>query len=139
MKTGGQVETDFYRATKKTELSRKISGEVYRDGFRPRNSKKEDIIIRMTALSVGQLQEGVLTILVFVPDSEVYGKGNLKRNITKLNKFEELGEKAVEEIRQELSEYQNVELQTGIQSYPDSNEEHFVSIKISFQILNKDY
>ena len=139
MKTGGQVETDFYRAAKKTELSRKISGEVYRDGFRPRNSKKEDIIIRLTTLSVGQLQEGVLTILVFVPDSEVSGKGNLKRNITKLNKFEELGEKAVEEIRQELSEYQKVELQTGIQSYPDSNEEHFVSIKISFQILNKDY
>lgn len=140
MKTGFQVETDFYRAVKNTELYRKIKGDVYRDGLRPRDSKKDDIVIRLTALSVGQLQEGVLTILVFVPDIEMSGVGNLKRDINRLSKFEDLGAKAVEEIRKELKdEYNEVKLQTGIQSYPDSNEEHFVSIRIQFQVLNKDY
>lgn len=140
MKTGFQVETDFFRAVKNTELYRKIKGDVYRDGLRPRDSKKDDIVIRLTALSVGQLQEGVLTILVFVPDIEMSGVGNLKRDINRLSKFEDLGAKAVEEIRKELKdEYNEVKLQTGIQSYPDSNEEHFVSIRIQFQVLNKDY
>ena len=51
-----------------TELSAMISGGVYRDGYRPRDSKLEDIIVIFTNGEVGEVEIGTVTINIYVPD-----------------------------------------------------------------------
>lgn len=139
MKTGTQIETDFCKAVKHTRLYREITGEIYRDDFRPRDSAKEDIVVRLTTVSGGQTQDGIITLLVFVPDTDASGSGNLKRNTARLSTLEDLGAKIVDELRRELPDYDNINLQFGVQSYPDSNNEHFISIRLSFSYVNSEY
>lgn len=141
MKTGSAIEEDFFLAVQKTELARIVSGEVYRADFRPRDSKKEDIIVRFTAVTSGQTQEGVVTILVYVPDIDVRGVGGKKRNSARLAVLESAAADMMTELAfaPELKGYDRIELQTGIQSYPDTHEQHFVSVRINFKFLNKNY
>ena len=139
MKTSGEIETDFFNAVQSTELAKEINGGVYRADFRPRDSKKEDIIVRFTAVTAGQEQEGVVTVLVFVPDIDLRGKGGKVRNSARLTKLEKYGVTAVGEIRRILKDYDRVSLESGVQSSPDNNEQHFVSIRIGFTYLNEDY
>ena len=136
MKTGSEIESDFYKAVKDTELAKEVNGDVYRSDFRPRDSQKEDIVVRFTAVTSGQLQDGVVTLLVFVPDIDANGEGNKKRNSSRIETLEKFGVTAVGEIRRTLVEYDDIKLETGVNSYPDDNEQHFVSIRISFKYLN---
>ena len=141
MKTGGAIEADFYKALSNTELAKEVSGGVYRADFRPRNSKKEDIIVRFTAVSAGQSQEGVVTVLIYVPDVNVRGEGEKRRNSARISELEAAAAAMMETLpfAPELADYDGISCQTGIQSYPDGNEQHFVSVRISFNYLNKNY
>ena len=65
MKTQTAVEQDFYDAISKTQLAEMVSGEIYKSRIRPLNSTAEDIVIISTALNASQLQEGVVTILIY--------------------------------------------------------------------------
>ena len=47
-KTGKQVQGDIYRLLRDSSLYLRISGEVYRYGYRPRDSRKEDATVRFT-------------------------------------------------------------------------------------------
>lgn len=66
IKTSKQIETDFYRFL--LPIEEVISGKVYRDGLRPRNSAKEDAVVIFTTGLSEQVQTGIITINVFVPD-----------------------------------------------------------------------
>ena len=138
MRTGSEIETDFYRAVQETDLAKNVNGKVYRDDFRPRNSKAEDIIVRLTAVTSGQVQDGVVTLLVYTPDLDASGKGAKKRNSKRLAELEILAAQAVEDLALILGEYNDVSLETGIRSYRDDNEQHFVSARIQFEYLNEN-
>lgn len=141
MKTGGEIEADFYSAIQNTELAKSVSGKVYRSDFRPRNSKKEDIIVRFTAVTSGQMQDGVVTVLVFVPDIDVRSVGEKRRNSARLSELETAAADMMDGLpfAPELAEYSDIACAEGIQSYPDNDASHFVSIRISFKYLNKNY
>lgn len=139
MKTGNEIEAEFYQAVKNTTLAAQVNGEVYRDDFRPRDSVKEDIIVRLTAVTSGQVQSGVVTLLIYTPDIQVRGKSGVrKRNSARLTELESLAAQAVEEIAESLDGYDQVMTETGIRSYRDDNEQHFVSVRISFEYLNEN-
>lgn len=44
-KTSKQVQGDIYQLLKDSTLYTMISGEVYRQGYRPRDSRKEDAVV----------------------------------------------------------------------------------------------
>lgn len=139
MITGGIVETDFYKAIKETELAKQVNGEVYRAEYRPRDSKKEDIIVILTTLTAGQIQDGVVTVLIYVPDIDFDGTGELRRNNARIQDLEICCLTALKELRIELKDYNDIALQQGIQSFEDTNEQHFISMRISFRLLNKNF
>lgn len=69
MKTQIDIVTDLYKIVKGSELAQAVNGEVYHDGMRPRDSNKEDVIIRFTAAGdYLQQSEAVVTLLAYVPD-----------------------------------------------------------------------
>ena len=141
MKTGGAIEADFYKAVSETEFAKMVNGGIYRSDFRPRDSKKEDIIVRFTAVTSGQMQEGVVTVLAYVPDVNVRGVGTKKRNSARLSELECAAAAMVEELQvsQSLKDYTDIGCETGIQSYPSMDEQHFVSVRIKFKFLNINY
>ena len=52
-KTSKQIQGDVYRLLQDSVLSGMISGEVYRSGYRPRDSNREDaVVIFTTGLAV---------------------------------------------------------------------------------------
>lgn len=74
-KTGKQIQGDIRKLLMDSTLYTQISGEVYRNGYRPRDSRKEDAVVIFTAGLPEQIQTGVVTINIFVPDIDCDDNG----------------------------------------------------------------
>lgn len=136
MKTGAEVEGDFFEAIVGSDLAGSVSGAVYRAGTRPRDSTAEDIVVKLTAIQTGQRQLGYVTVIVYVPDID-NGVGNYVANTARLEKIEAVAQEVSATMWLRMPSYNNVELATGIQSYPDPEiSQHFVSVKYQFEIIN---
>lgn len=72
-KTGKDIQGDVIGFIKSDPLSSVVNGDVYRNGYRPRDSKKEDIVVTFTTGTQGQIEEGVVTIHIYVQDIELGG------------------------------------------------------------------
>lgn len=60
------IETKIYKiCNKSTELKALITGKIYKENFRPTNSKKEDICINTITLTQDNPQIGVFNINVY--------------------------------------------------------------------------
>lgn len=142
MITGLKAEEDFFEAltTKEMRLMHGISGNIWRDGTRPRDSKNEDVILRLTSLDSGQTQTGVITLLCHCPDIDL-GKGNTIRNSARLAEIAELAQYTAENVWKALPEYYIIaKPYRGITSQiSESLGQHFLNVPIYFEILNKDY
>ncbi|MCD8313574.1 MAG: hypothetical protein LUC24_05375 [Bacteroidales bacterium] len=66
--TAKQVQTDFIALLRGSSLEAAVSGSVYRDGYRPRDSRLEDIVVAFTTGTAAQVDSGVVTLNIFVPD-----------------------------------------------------------------------
>lgn len=69
MKTQSDIEGDFYTLLRESPVASLISGDVYRATYRPKDSRLEDAVVIVTATQTGQVQTGVVTINVYVPDT----------------------------------------------------------------------
>ena len=74
-KTSRQVQGDIYRLLRSSDMFPQLSGEVYRQGMR-RDSRLEDaVVIFTTGLADGDIETGVVTVNIFVPDIDPYSNG----------------------------------------------------------------
>ena len=72
-KTAKEIVGDIMDLIKTDPIAKLVDGRVYRQGFRPRDSKLEDIVVIHTAGVPGRIGRGVVTIHVYVPDMEFKG------------------------------------------------------------------
>lgn len=72
-KTAKEVVGDVITLIKADALASTVDGDIYREGYRPRDSRMEDIVVIHTAGVPGQISRGVVTIHVYVPDIEFNG------------------------------------------------------------------
>ena len=68
MTTATELQTELIALLRGSELALELSGEVYRIGTRPRDSKREDITVAITALTAGQRQRARARLSIYVPD-----------------------------------------------------------------------
>lgn len=73
IKTAKDVQGDLLGLLKNSALASSISGDIYRAGYRPRDSRKEDAVVIFTAGLPEQIQSGVVTVHIYVPDIELGG------------------------------------------------------------------
>ena len=78
--TSKRVQGDIYRLLKRSSLASSLSGKVYRSGMRPRDSRQEDAVVIFTSGLSEQVQSGVVTVNIFVPDVEGVGTGVLEED-----------------------------------------------------------
>ena len=134
MKTAKQIQGDIINLLKGSDLEKAISGKVYRNGLRPTNSTKEDIIVTHTAGIGEQLQSGVITLNIFVEDVTMNkqkvenGKRTAELELLALNWFQGI---------EQSSDTYYFELKETIKTTKDnSRSQHFVVIKLNYEFLN---
>lgn len=135
-KTWSDIEQDFYTAVSKTELAHTVSGGVYKYGIRPKSSKKEDVIIKVSALNAKQLQEGTVAVMVYLQPQTKHSDGWIVPDKRRIAEIERLVDSLPEELLVLLPEYNGIRLFDAVGNYaePDT-EEFFVSAKIKFDFL----
>lgn len=137
-KTSKQVQGDIYRLLKGSTLSSMISGEVYRNGLRPRDSRKEDAVVIFTTGLPYQIQTGVVTVNIYVPDIDPYDNGVPVEDGERTEKIERLAQQWVDSLTTDKSCYK-FRLQQTIytEEEPDINQ-HFVVVKLGYEYFGDD-
>lgn len=82
------MQGDIYRLLRNSGLARAINGDVYRHGMRPRDSRKEDAVVVFTAGTSGQVQDGVVTVNIYVPDIDPRDDGSMVEDTRRTEELE---------------------------------------------------
>lgn len=137
-KTGKQVQGDVYRLLRDSTLYTQLSGEVYRNGYRPRDSRKEDAIVTFTTGMADQVQTGVVTVNIYVPDIDPWGNGTWVEDGQRTEQVEKLAQAWVESLTAEVSCYQ-FRLHQAIytEEEPGINQ-HFVVVRLEYRYFGDD-
>lgn len=136
-KTGKQIQGDVYRLLRDSTLYTLISGEVYRNGLRPRDSRKEDATVTFTAGLPDQIQTGVVTVNIFVPDIDPDGNGTWVEDGRRVEELEKLAQEWADSLTAEVSCYK-FRLQQTIytEAEPDIHQ-HFVVVKLKYEYFGE--
>ena len=132
MKTAKEILQFFYLLLKESSLAQAVNGDVYLDGYRPRSSKAEDIIVAFTTGNAEQIQQGVVTVNVFVQDIAPYKNGVKVENGQRTMEIEQLASAWFGSLTAQLD--YKLSLNDIIGTYADEQtSSHFVSIPIYYE------
>lgn len=137
-KTSKQVQGDVYRLLKDSTLYSMISGEVYRQGYRPRDSRLEDAVVIFTAGLSDQIQTGVVTVHIYCPDIDPYGNGVLVEDGQRTEELEALAQRWVDSLTAEVSCYKFKLQQTICTDYAEDINQHFVVVCLKYKYFGSD-
>jgi len=135
-KTGKQIQSDVLALLKSSSLPSLISGRVYRKGCRPRDSKTEDAIVIFTAGLPGQVQTGVVTINIYVPDIDPYENGVLVEDGQRCETLETAAADWVDSLTAAVSNYRFKLQQTIYTDEEPEINQHFIVVKLSYEYID---
>ena len=137
-KTSRQIQGDIFSLLKGSTLCSMISGDVYRQGYRPRDSKLEDAVVIFTTGTADQIQTGVVTVNIFVPDIDPYADGVMVENGARTEEIEKLAQQWVDRLTVDRSCYK-FRLQQTIYTEEEADiNQHFVVIKLKYEYFGDD-
>jgi hypothetical protein len=137
-KTGKQIQGDIYRMLKDSSLATLISGGVYRNGYRPRDSRLEDAVVAFTGGFTDEIQTGVVTVNIYVPDKDFLDNGVPVEDGQRTEQIEEAAEKWVESLTADKSCYKFKLRQTIYTEEEPSIRQHFVVVKLGYRYFGED-
>lgn len=131
--TASQVQGDVYQFLKGSDLAKSLSGEVYRRGYRPRDSRLEDAEVIFTTGLPGEIERGVVTINIYCPDIDPYNDGVYVENGQRISEIEKAADNWVKTLVAGRSNYL-FSLKEAIHSTSDAEtRQHFVVIKLNYR------
>lgn len=137
-KTAAQVEDDVFQLIRSSVLFTKISGSVYHEETRPRDSQLEDVVVIYTAGIPSQIQTGVVTINIYVPFIDPYLNGVWVKDVERCKEIETLAQAWVETLTAKVSNY-SFELKDTIHTTSDHEiGQSFVVVKLSYRYFGED-
>lgn len=137
-RTAKQIQGDVYTFLKDSSLYSMISGDVYRNGFRPRDSDKEDAVVIFTAGLPDQIQTGVVTVNIYVPDIDPFSNGVLVEDGSRTAEIESLAAQWADSLKAGLSNYR-FRLQQAIYTEEDAEiKQHFVVVKLRYEYFGNN-
>ena len=129
-KTAKQVQTDIIALLRGSELAAEISGEVYRNGLRPRDSRLEDAVVIFTTGLPDEIETGVVTVNIYVPDIDPYENGVLVEDGERTEKLEILAQGWVDSLLGSGTNYVFELRQTIYTEAEPDIKQHFVVVKL---------
>lgn len=128
--TSREVQTTIYKLLRESELCKEVNGKLYHATTRPRASRKEDIIVRYTAGRGGEVQEGVVTVLIYtepIPASD----GTPQEDMARTVQIERLATDWVDNLP--TGRYLFSPSDTAQTLYDPEAEQYFTSIRINYK------
>lgn len=138
-KTGKQVQTDIRRMLLGSALAKAVSGSVYRNGYRPRDSRMEDIIVTFTAGLAEQIQTGVVTVCIYIPDIDPGANGTWVEDGCRAETLEAAAQAWADSLTTKVAGGYKFRLQQTI--YTEAAEDirqHFVVVKLAYEYFGED-
>lgn len=137
IKTSKEVEGDVYRLLSQSLPDGALTGNVYRHGMRPRDSRLEDAVVIFTGGLTDEVQTGVVTINVFVPDIDPWQNGCLTEDSARCEQIEALMRSWAMGLTASRTGGYLFRLQTAIATYACSETaEHFVAVKLAYRYFD---
>lgn len=138
MKTSKQVQSDIIALLKGSVLATSVSGEIYRgtpdSNYRPRDSRKEDIVVIFTTGIPSEVETGVVTVHIYVPDITPYEDGVFYEDGRRSETIEALAADWVESLTCDRSNYK-FKLQQSIHTQANSDiHQHFVVVRLGYSL-----
>ncbi len=131
-KTGIKVEGDVFAKLRGSALAAALTGGVYRDGTRPRDSRLEDAVVIFTAGLTGEVQRGEVTINIFVPDIMPWDNGVAVPDGARLETLSELAAQWVESLNPTSNYRFTLAATIHVTQLPE-RAEHFIVVKLGYQ------
>ncbi len=139
LKTSKEIQGDVYKLLKNSTLSKAINGKVYKAGYRPRGSEKEDIVVVFTAGLSEQIQTGIVTVLIFVPDVPNRANGIMLENGERIEVLERKSLEWFEQLKSSDNGGYLFTLMSTIQTNEDIDQkQHFISIRLKYKFYDGD-
>ena len=137
-KTGKQIQGDIYRLLRDSDLAGLISGGVYRNGYRPRDSRLEDAVVTFTGGFANEIQTGVVTVNIYVPDKDFLDNGVPVEDGQRTEELEIAAKQWVESLTADRSCYRFKLRQTIYTEEEPSIHQHFVVVKLGYRYYGED-
>lgn len=136
-KTAKQIVGDIIELIKGSRLEAAVSGKIYRGNkgksYRPAGSKKEDIVVYHTTGDPSQMQQGVVTVNIYVPDTAY--EDSYAENGKRSEEVEILAQEWASSLTADKSDYRLKLMQTiYTEAEPEINQ-HFVVVKLKYDLL----
>lgn len=135
MKTTFDIVDVLYSVLKAGSLKSAITGNVYRNGKRPVNSEKEDVTINPLPVTNEQLQQCIVNINVFVPDTKLTINKVVIRDKNE-DRMMELAALAVADLTDGRSGDYTWDIEQQHEFEDEDSDSHFINFRIKFFISN---
>lgn len=133
MLTAHKVQTDIMALLADSELCAEVSGEVYRKGYRPRDSRLEDIVVAFISGTPAQVERGAVTLNIFVPDITPYNNGVYVEDGQRTSHIEVLADRWVQSLTTSRANYKFKLLRTISTDNDEAIHQHFVVVQLEYQ------
>lgn len=138
MKTDIDIKDDIWRVIKKSPLFKEVTGELKKTSVRPKESRKEDIVISVLANNIRQKQLAYVNVNIYVADNYVDGQN--EENSERLRRLCKMAFSVFENVRGvdfrlSLTDPNFDCGQRVIES--EGTSEHVINNKILYQIINE--
>lgn len=130
-KSSLDIQKQFIDLIRGTQLAEEVTGRIYHAGHRAKDSVLEDIVVTFTTGVPAEIEEGVVTIHVYVSDisPNVYDGERMMLLM-------HLSNEMVEEINDLNSDY-FVELANNIHMMEDfESDQHLIVIRLRYKYYN---
>lgn len=132
MLTASAVQSDIMALLADSELCAEVSGKVYRNGYRPRDSRLEDIIVTFVTGTPSQVERGAVTLNIYVPDITPYNNGVYVEDGLRVSQIEHLADLWVQSLKARRTNYLFNLLRTISTMREEATHEHFVVVQLEY-------
>lgn len=132
MLTSHKVQSDIIALLEGSELCDAVSGSVYRKGYRPRDSRNEDIVVVFVNGIYGDVEQGAVTLNIYVPDITPYNDGVFVEDGRRTSQIEELASRWVKSLTATKSNYKFSLLRTISTAHDEAIHQHFVVVQLEY-------
>lgn len=133
MLTASIVQGDIKALLEGSELCAEVSGAVYRSGYRPRDSRLEDIVVIFVDGTPSQIERGAVTLNIYVPDIAPYNDGVLVADGKRVSRIEATADKWVSSLRASRTNYKFKLLRTISTDYDAEIKQHYVVVQLGYE------
>ena len=141
VKTAKQIQSDIIALLEVSSLVQGLSGAVYRgtpdSSYRPRDSKAEDLIVIFTQGFTNEVQTGVVTLNIYVPEIDPFDNGVLVEDGERTEALEAAANEWVESLTADRSCYKFKVRQTIYTAYNPDIHQHFVVVKLGYRYYDE--